>query len=88
MTNDELADELDLNTQLEADELEELREYSALMEFPIESLATAAGIRSKIGHIDDHEIIMIAAGRIYTLKRMILASGFNSDMLNAIMEEE
>lgn len=76
-----------IDDSAEGIEIEELREYQALMEFPILYLANAAGLGARIGEIDDHEIVTIAATRINTLKRMILATGFNADMLKAIMEE-
>ena len=53
----------------------------------MESLASAMwGIDGPEG-LEDHEIVEVAARKINTLKKMILASGFSENMLKAIMEE-
>jgi len=70
-----------------ADELEDLREYQATLEFPMEALANAAGFSTKIGEYDDAYIVSAAARKIDMLKKMLLATGFNKEMLDAIMEE-
>jgi hypothetical protein len=75
--------------EMDADvELEELREYRVFMEYPMQALAVAAGVGAKLADLEDHEIVTIATNRINTLKRMVLATGFNPDMLKAIMEDE
>lgn len=77
-----------LDDSAEGMELEELREYQALMEFPIEALANAAGFSKKLGEVDDHYIVERAAHKIGILKKMLIASGFSGTMLDAIMEED
>jgi hypothetical protein len=42
-----------------------------------------AGVRDSM---DDSEIIGLAARKITILRTMLVASGFNENMLNAIME--
>jgi hypothetical protein len=68
---------------------QEAIEYQDRMDFPMENLAiamwgVAGGGPAGIG---DHEIVEIAARKINTLKKMVLATGFSEQMLKAIMEE-
>ena len=64
-------------------------EYRNIMDFPVEQLAVALWGLGNNGpkNLHDHEIVERAARKITTLKKMILATGFNENMLNAIMGE-
>lgn len=63
--------------------------YRAEMDGPLDSLAVSIWGRAGGGPagLRDPELVSIAAKKINTLKKIILASGFNEDMLKAIMEE-
>ena len=68
---------------------ESLQEYRDKMECPMEDLAVAlwgVGDDGPVG-LSDSEIVEAAARKINTLKKLLLASGFNADMLKAVMEE-
>lgn len=64
-------------------------EYQDRMDFPVENLAIAMWGIGEGGPegLQDHEIVEIAARKINTLKKMILATGFSEAMLKAVMEE-
>lgn len=66
-----------------------LQEYRDQMEFPMENLSLSIwdSGRPENGPYNDNEIVEIAARKINTLKKMLLATGFNAKMLAAIMEE-
>ena len=68
---------------------QEAIEYQDRMDFPVENLAIAMwgiGDGGPEG-LGDNEIVEIAARKINTLKKMVLATGFSEKMLKAIMEE-
>lgn len=63
--------------------------YRAEMDGPLDALATAIWGRAGGGPagMRDPEIVSIAAKKINVLKKIILATGFNEEILKAIMEE-
>jgi len=66
---------------------QEAMKYCDRMDFPMEAIATAMwGIDGPEG-LRDHEIAEIAARKIVMLKKMILATGFNENMLKIMMED-
>jgi hypothetical protein len=66
---------------------QEAIEYQDRMDFPMENLAIAMWGIEAPELLPDNEIVEIAARKINTLKKMVLATGFSEKMLKAIMEE-
>jgi hypothetical protein len=68
---------------------QEAIDYQDKMDFPVENLAIAIWGNGGGGPegLGDNEIVEIAARKINTLKKMLLATGFSEQMLKAIMEE-
>jgi hypothetical protein len=62
-------------------------EYYNRMDFPMEAIATAMWGIDRPESLRDHEIAEIAARKIVMLKKMILATGFNENMLKIMMED-
>lgn len=66
-----------------------LQEYRDRMEMPIENLTYAiyGTMNPDNGPFNDDEVVEVAVRKINMLKKMLLASGFNKDMLKAVLEE-
>ena len=70
---------------------QEALEYRDRMDCPMEYLSVALWGVGEPGpkqiNLSDAEIVEIAARKIETLKKMLLATGFNAELLKAIIEE-
>lgn len=76
-------------TNIDPDLHQSLQEYRDRMEWPIENLTIAIWGRNQPENFSfkHDDIVEVATRKINMLRKMLLASGFNPDMLNAVMEE-
>jgi len=77
------------DNNIDPDLHESLQEYRDKMEWPIENLADAiwGGKRPENGPLEDHEIVEFAARKINMLRKMLLACGVLTKMVDAVMED-
>ena len=64
------------------------KDYKNRMDFPMENLAiTLDSIGLKKEGLLDHELVEIAAKKLATMHKMLLAAGISKGILDAIMSE-
>lgn len=80
---------MNVDTNIDPDLHESLQRYRDRMELPMENLAYAiyGTMNPENGPFNDDELVEMATRKINMLRKMLLASGFNPDMLKAVMEE-
>jgi len=66
---------------------EKVKKYRDRMEFPMENLAIKLEELGFTGRLNDDEMVTVAARKLATLQKMLLASGVNEKILKAVMAE-
>lgn len=76
-------------TNIDPDLHRSLQEYRDRMEWPIENLTISIWGKNQPENFSyNHDnIVEVATRKINMLKKMLIASGFNDKMLDAMMEE-